>query len=43
MSKVVPLRRARPAPRKPAPVDIAPRETSWRDVVRRLAKNPVRT
>jgi hypothetical protein len=40
VSKVVPLRRARPAPQKPPPVDVAPRETSWRDMVRRLLKNP---
>jgi hypothetical protein len=40
--KVVALRRARPA-QKPAPVDaVAPRETSWRDVVRRLTRNPLK-
>jgi len=42
MSKVVPLRRPRPAPQKPAPLDTEPREHSWRDLVRRLAKSPLK-
>jgi hypothetical protein len=37
--KVVALRRA---PRKPVAVAIAPRETSWRDLVRRLTRTPAK-
>ena len=43
--KVVPLRfaRVRGATRhEPADILTLPRETSWRDVVRRLIKNPVK-
>jgi hypothetical protein len=39
--KVVALRRARPA-QKPAPVEAERRETSWRDLVRRLVKSPLK-
>ena len=43
--KVVPLRLARvrsTVRSEPADILTLPRETSWRDVVRRLIKNPVK-